>query len=105
MTLIEELPKDWWDIYGQRDELGEQMDALDMRSVIYVPIRSQQDGTIFGALTCILAGTDPRVTYTTEETNRGDLARGLASEDSADDRSPVSLGRLPPRQERGDDRR
>ena len=67
VTLIEELPKDWWDIYGQRDELGEQMDALDMRSVIYVPIRSQQDGTIFGALTCILAGTDPRVTYTTED--------------------------------------
>jgi len=67
VTLIEALPKNWWDIYGQRDELGEQMDALDMRSVIYVPIRSQQDGTIFGALTCILAGTDPRITYTQED--------------------------------------
>jgi len=67
VTLIEDLPSTWWDTYGQRDELGSQMDALDMRSVIYVPIRSQHDGAIRGALACILAGSDPRVQYTRED--------------------------------------
>jgi serine phosphatase RsbU (regulator of sigma subunit) len=43
------------------------MDDLDMRSVIYVPIRSQHDGAIRGALACILAGSDPRVKYTAED--------------------------------------
>jgi serine phosphatase RsbU (regulator of sigma subunit) len=38
-----------------------------MRSVIYVPIRSQLDGTIRGAMACILAGSDPRVMYTAED--------------------------------------
>jgi hypothetical protein len=66
-TLIETLPRSWWDTYGQRSELGSQMDELDMRSVIYVPIRSQQDGTVRGALSCILAGSDPRGTYTSED--------------------------------------
>jgi len=66
-TLIEDLPSTWWDTFGQRSELGSQMDALDMRSVIYVPIRSQQNGTIRGALACILAGSDPRVRYTAED--------------------------------------
>jgi serine phosphatase RsbU (regulator of sigma subunit) len=66
-TLIEDLPPTWWDTFGQRDELGSRMDDLDMRSVIYVPIRSQQSGTIRGALACILAGSDPRVRYTTED--------------------------------------
>ena len=66
-TLIEDLSPTWWDRFGQRDELGSQLDVLDMRSVIYVPIRSQLDGTIRGAMSCILAGSDPRVTYAAED--------------------------------------
>jgi len=66
-TLIEDLSPTWWDRFGQRGELGSQLDVLDMRSVIYVPIRSQLDGTIRGAMACILAGSDPRVTYTAED--------------------------------------
>jgi PAS domain S-box-containing protein len=66
-TLVEVMPATWWDTYGVRPELGSQMDALDMRSVIYVPIRSQEDGSIRGAMTCVMDGADSRGAYTPED--------------------------------------
>ncbi len=66
-TLVSSLPADWLDRYGIVAELGSEIDQLDVRSLIVVPIRSAQNGSTFGALTCVLDGHDPRGNYMTED--------------------------------------
>ncbi|GAC1306931.1 MAG: hypothetical protein NVSMB19_19420 [Vulcanimicrobiaceae bacterium] len=66
-TLIAELPHDWAESTGLRQAIGGAVDVLDIRSLIYVPIKSSQDGRVFGALTCALDGDDARGFYTAED--------------------------------------
>jgi len=40
---------------------------LDLRSIIYVPVRSPHDGRVHGSLSCGLDGDDPRGMYTDED--------------------------------------
>ncbi|MBD5633467.1 MAG: PAS domain-containing protein, partial [Candidatus Eremiobacteraeota bacterium] len=65
-TLVAAFPRDR-PTAGARTEAGERIDALDLRSMLYVPIRSAQDGRIFGALSCYLSGHNARGNYTSED--------------------------------------
>ena len=65
-TLFSTLPFDWQDATGLRAGFGDELDRLDVRSVLFVPIRSGEEG-ICGVLTCVLGGADPRGTYTPED--------------------------------------
>ncbi len=66
-TLIATLPPDWMETTGMRAACGADLDRLDIRSLIFVPIRSAQNGRTFGSLTCVLDGRDQRERYTAED--------------------------------------
>jgi PAS domain S-box-containing protein len=66
-TLIETVSDDWLEVTGIRSAVGDAVDRLDIRSLIFVPIRSAKDARIFGALCCVMDGSDPRNAYTPED--------------------------------------
>lgn len=66
-TLIETVTADWMDRVGIAGMIRSDIDRLDLRSLMFVPIRSMQDGRAYGALTCVLDGRDPRGKYTAED--------------------------------------
>jgi PAS domain S-box-containing protein len=47
--------------------VGADEGKLDLRSVIYVPVRSPHDGRIYASLSCGLDARDPRGTYSDED--------------------------------------
>jgi serine phosphatase RsbU (regulator of sigma subunit) len=55
------------DLNGARAAVGDDVLALDIHSFIVVPIRSSQDGRIFGALSCAMNGDDPRGRYSPDD--------------------------------------
>jgi PAS domain S-box-containing protein len=52
---------------GLSPYIGTGPRQLDLRSIIYVPVRSPHDGRVHGSLSCGLDGDDPRGTYTDED--------------------------------------
>jgi PAS domain S-box-containing protein len=62
-TLIAPLPRAFLESTGLHKYIGDGAGQLDLRSIIYVPIRSPRDGTIHGSLSCGLSGDDPRGLY------------------------------------------
>ena len=66
-TLVANIPKDWTTKNGMRDAVGDAIDELDFRSLLFVPIRSQQDGGVYGALSCSLDGHDSRGQFTIDD--------------------------------------
>ncbi len=66
-TLVPEVPANWMDLNGARAAVGDDVLALDIHSYIVVPIRSSQDGRIFGALSCAMNGDDPRGRYSADD--------------------------------------
>jgi len=65
-TLITTVTRDWTEMVVIA-VLIEEVERLDVRSLIVVPIRSSQDGRSYGALTCVLDGSDSRGNYTAED--------------------------------------
>jgi PAS domain S-box-containing protein len=52
---------------GLQDLVGRGSNQLDLRSIIYVPVRSPHDGRIYAVLSCGLDGHDPRGAYAEED--------------------------------------
>ncbi len=80
-TLVANIPKDWVERHGMREAVGDAIDELDLRSLLFVPIRSQQDGGVYGALSCSLDGRDSRGNFTVDDLRFADeiaVRAGLA---------------------------
>jgi PAS domain S-box-containing protein len=80
-TLVATIPKDWVERHGMRQAVGDAIDELDLRSLLFVPIRSQQDGGVYGALSCSLDGRDSRGQFTVDDLRFADeiaVRAGLA---------------------------
>jgi PAS domain S-box-containing protein len=52
---------------GLTPYIGTGSRQLDLRSIIYVPLRSAHDGRVHGSLSCGLDGDDPRGMYSDED--------------------------------------
>jgi PAS domain S-box-containing protein len=65
-TLVANIPSDWIARNGLRGIDGDLEDEIDIRSLLFVPIRSQQDG-VYGALACGLDGRDARGHFTVDD--------------------------------------
>jgi anti-sigma regulatory factor (Ser/Thr protein kinase) len=66
-TLVATIPRDWPTHSGLRDAVGDAIDDLDVRSMLVVPIRSQQIGGVYGALSCMLDGFDERKHFSVDD--------------------------------------
>ena len=66
-TLLAALPADWFETFGVRAAVGGEIDRLDIRSIVFVPIASPRDGHVFGALTCARDGSDAHGAYAADD--------------------------------------
>jgi len=66
-TLLAEVPQTFLASTGLDEFVGAGPGRLDIRSLIYVPVRSARDGRIYGVLSCGIDGNDPRGRYTEQD--------------------------------------
>jgi PAS domain S-box-containing protein len=66
-TLKKVLERPFLESTGLDKHIGDAPDQFDLRSVIFVPVRSPHDGRIYASLSCGMGASDPRGTYTEED--------------------------------------
>lgn len=66
-TLLRTLPPAFLQSTGLDRHIGEGQGQINLRSIIYVPVRSARNGRTVGALSCAIDATDPRGSYTEDD--------------------------------------
>ena len=66
-STLKVLDNDFLASTGLDAHVGSEPGKLALSSVIFVPVRSPRDGHIYGSLSCGLASSDPRVSYTKDD--------------------------------------
>ena len=70
--LVSSVSSEWLDSIGVRAAVGAALDPFDIRSMMFVPIRSSRDERIVGSLTYARDGADPSGLYTADDLRFGE---------------------------------